>query len=258
MLEVDFPDPKQPLRAKLTCASCHQPDAGGANMRPVSMEQHCSYCHSLSFDKENPDRVLPHGKPEEVVDVLTYFYGARGVRPPLTRTDKTKQRRRPGAKAEPAVAPAPAPRRAPRRPSPTRPSPSGSSACSPTTAIDLRLLPPDHGDADRQGPRLRHPARAGAGASGSPSRAFIHAPHANLPCAHCHAADTSSISSDVLLPPIADCRDCHLGEAAAAAVPSTCTMCHVYHQKQDTCPMVPGAGVVATAGGAVCPTAHAS
>ena len=44
-------------------------------MRPVSMEQHCSYCHSLSFDKENADRVLPHGKPEEVVDVLTYFYG---------------------------------------------------------------------------------------------------------------------------------------------------------------------------------------
>ena len=255
VLEVDFPDPKQPLRAKLTCASCHQPDAGGANMRPVSMEQHCSYCHSLSFDKENADRVLPHGKPEEVVDVLTYFYGAEAVRPPLLRTDKTKQRRRPGTKAEPAAAPAPAPAQGAASAQPNAAfakrlervfANDGESTCgychqttaTPTDkAVDYGILP-----VRVQG-------------IWEPLAHFSHAPHANLPCAHCHAADKSSLSSDVLLPPIADCRACHLGEAAAAAVPSTCTMCHIYHQKQDTCPMVPAAGAVATAGGAVCPTA---
>ena len=181
VLEVDFPDPKQPLRAKLTCASCHQPDAGGANMRPVSMESHCSYCHSLSFDKENPDRVLPHGKPEEVVDVLTYFYGAEAVRPPLLRTDKTKQRRRPGAKAEPAAAPAPAPAQ-------------GAAPAQPNAAFAKRLERVFANDGEStcgychqttasstdKGGRLRHPAGAGAGHLGAPG--------ALLPRAACQPA----------------------------------------------------------------------
>ena len=58
---------------------------------------------------------------------------------------------------------------------------------------------------------------------------FSHKPHAQEKCTSCHAAETSASASDLLLPGIARCRTCHLGEASKAAVPSGCAMCHSYH-----------------------------
>jgi hypothetical protein len=61
---------------------------------------------------------------------------------------------------------------------------------------------------------------------------FDHEAHKQEPCASCHAADRSNASSDLLLPAIARCRDCHLGESAKKAkVPSACAMCHSYHPR---------------------------
>jgi predicted CXXCH cytochrome family protein len=62
---------------------------------------------------------------------------------------------------------------------------------------------------------------------------FDHKAHAQEKCTSCHKAGASSSSSDVLLPGIAQCRTCHLGEDAhSAPVPSGCTMCHTYHPGQ--------------------------
>ena len=99
----------------------------------------------------------------------TYFYGAEAVRPPLLRTDKTKQRRRPGAKAEPAAAPAPAPAQGAASAQPNAAVRQAAGArVRERRQIHLRLLPSDHGDTDRQGrDRLRHPAGAGAGHLGA-------------------------------------------------------------------------------------------
>jgi hypothetical protein len=249
VLAADFQLSGNALTAKLGCASCHQPDAGGALMRPIDMESHCSYCHALEFDPEKPERVLPHGKPEEVVDVLTYFYGAQAVRPPLLRTDPTtKLRRRPGAKAEPAAAPAPAP-------APAAEQAGGTPAPNALFAKRLERVFADDG-ASTCG--YCHRTTSVAGEKGTeydvlpvrvqgiwqPLARFDHAAHTNLPCGHCHEAAASIESSDVLMPPIANCRECHQGEFAHAAVPSTCTMCHVYHQEKGTCPIVPNAGLV--------------
>jgi predicted CXXCH cytochrome family protein len=253
LLDVTFPNPDQPLRAKLSCGSCHVPDAGGAGMRPVSMEQHCSYCHSLTFDRGNPERVLPHGKPSEVTDILTYYYGAAAKRPAEVRADATGQRRRPGAKAEPSL-PAAAP------------AMTGAAAQStPPTGLERRLESIFRDDGESTcGYCHRTTVAHGSEAVSydvlparvqkvwEPLARFDHASHTNLACGECHAAATSSSSSDVLMPPIRTCRACHQGEAAAAAVPSTCTMCHVYHQDRDGCPMVPSAGGLATAEGGKC------
>jgi hypothetical protein len=58
---------------------------------------------------------------------------------------------------------------------------------------------------------------------------FDHAAHDTEKCTRCHAAPTSNKASDVLLPNIASCRECHGGEAAHKEVPSSCAMCHDYH-----------------------------
>ena len=44
-------------------------------------------------------------------------------------------------------------------------------------------------------------------------------------CADCHKAATSERTADVLIPDLASCRDCHMGEGdRSAEVPSTCAM----------------------------------
>jgi predicted CXXCH cytochrome family protein len=62
---------------------------------------------------------------------------------------------------------------------------------------------------------------------------FDHKAHAQEKCTSCHAAETSTSSSDLLLPDLAQCRTCHRGEEAQQAkVPSGCVMCHGYHPTQ--------------------------
>jgi hypothetical protein len=63
---------------------------------------------------------------------------------------------------------------------------------------------------------------------------FNHKAHAQEKCTSCHAAETSTSSSDLLLPKLAQCRTCHLGEDSHQAdVPSGCAMCHGYHPTQS-------------------------
>src|SRR5262249_28444697 len=60
---VDVPD---------GCRSCHQPDARGAYMAPISYAKHCAECHSLALDKDKS--VAPHDTPEIVHAFLRTRY----------------------------------------------------------------------------------------------------------------------------------------------------------------------------------------
>ena len=63
---------------------------------------------------------------------------------------------------------------------------------------------------------------------------FDHEDHKQEQCTSCHAAETSDSAADLLLPGIAQCRDCHQGESATQAeVPSGCAMCHSYHPRSE-------------------------
>lgn len=52
-----------------------------------------------------------------------------------------------------------------------------------------------------------------------PQARFDHAEHGTslTPCSTCHTAETSKTASDVLMPRIETCRDCHGGERGEAA-----------------------------------------
>ena len=64
-------------RRVVECSECHVPEPGGAGMLAVSMDEHCSNCHSLSFDPDDPSRTVPHGDPETVLQSLIEYYSAR-------------------------------------------------------------------------------------------------------------------------------------------------------------------------------------
>ena len=61
-----------------------------------------------------------------------------------------------------------------------------------------------------------------------PHSRFDHRPHRVLGCVECHPAARSTATTDVLVPSIKTCSECHQGAAAAR---SSCVECHRYHDK---------------------------
>ncbi|MCL6251497.1 cytochrome c3 family protein [Altererythrobacter sp. KTW20L] len=194
----------------LQCSNCHTPTADGVRFLPVNMENNCEACHSLVYDQVGTTfRTLRHGNIEQTqADLLA---ADRAPRRPVTTG-----RRRPGDFAEGGIYYGNFTRVMPSvlRSSvmseeglcgechlPGNPA-SGALAVAPVTQRDRFMI---HGW-------------------------FDHKAHRQEDCASCHATDTSGSATDLLLPGIASCRDCHEGEASrTAAVPSGCAMCHSYH-----------------------------
>lgn len=196
--------------AALECSTCHTPTADGTRFLPVDMEEDCEACHSLVYDQVGTTfRSLSHGDIDQVeADLLA---ADRAPRRPVTTG-----RMRPGDYAEGGIyygnfsriTPAMLRSTAMREdglcgechlPGNAR---EGALAVAPVTQRNRYML---HGW-------------------------FDHAAHEQEDCTTCHTAETSDAASDLLLPDLASCRDCHEGEASRSAeVPSGCAMCHSYH-----------------------------
>lgn len=209
-------------RRVLQCGDCHQPEPGGARMRPISMNDHCSTCHTLSFDADDPLRRVPHGDPAGVVRTLVEYYSARllGDEPGAAE----QRLRRPGQ----ALTRADRDRAA-----------AEARVRAMSVAADLferRACVNCHevsatGNADM--PWRVEPVRLTA--EFFPHANFSHAAHATeiSSCDSCHKASASTSSADVLIPGLASCRNCHGSGLArrneASQIPSTCIMCHSFH-----------------------------
>jgi hypothetical protein len=59
-----------------------------------------------------------------------------------------------------------------------------------------------------------------------PHSRFRHDSHRMLSCVECHAATTSHRTSDILMPAIHSCKQCHNAQAGAR---TDCYACHRYH-----------------------------
>ena len=210
-------------RRVIECSECHLPEPGGAQMRAISMDEHCSDCHTLSFDPDDPTRSVPHGDPETVLQSLVEYYSARllGGDP-----DATERRvRRPGqalTRAERDRAAAEARVQAlkvaedlfERR---------ACTNCHRVTRLD------DTADV----PWQVQPVRLTE--SFFPHADFSHAAHDTevTSCDSCHQASQSETARDLLIPGIESCRDCHgsglSNRNKSTQIPSTCVMCHSFH-----------------------------
>lgn len=210
-------------RQVLDCVDCHQAEAGGARMQPIAMDQHCSGCHALSFDAEDPKRVVPHGDAEGVVQVLIEYYSARLLGE--DRQDNTRRLRRPGENLS----------RQDRDRAATEARVQAMSVAE--DLFERRVCANCHTvqrlDDGSAAPWQVVPVRLTA--SFFPHANFSHAAHDNevTDCSSCHAAASSELSTDVLMPDLDTCRDCHGSGIArrngATQVPSTCVMCHDFH-----------------------------
>lgn len=199
-------------RAGLQCANCHRPSEDGVRFQPINMERDCESCHSLAYDTVGGIvRRLRHGDVNQMIADLS----ASGYNPPLSAN-----RARPGQFAD------------------------GGN-------YHINFTPPRYTSTTFQQALSKDgvcgechtPTMQGGRPGVTPVKLvsrymadgwFNHKAHVQEKCSSCHAAQTSTTSTDVLLPKLAQCRTCHLGEdASKAAVPSGCAMCHGYHPTQS-------------------------
>lgn len=210
-------------RRVIECGECHQPETGGARMLPISMDKHCAGCHTLNFDPDEPSRTVPHGDPAGVMRALVEYYSAQLLGEDRGAVDQ--RLRRPGRNL-------------------TREDRDRAAAEARQKAFDVaedlfeRQACATCHDVSRSNDDTALPWQV------LPVRLTEHFfPHANFShaahktevtkCSTCHTARESESASDLLMPNIDSCRDCHGSGIARrntqTQIPSTCIMCHSFH-----------------------------
>ena len=202
---------------QLKCADCHQTQRSGdrSYMQPVNYEKHCAECHPLQFDRRFSESA-PHKEPKVVYDFvaqkLAAYVAAHPSEIPLVdEPDK----------------------RLPSRP----PQPPARNAAEwvQQRLSDAQLLLwrkdckechalsyPDGANA------LPAVAKAAIATRWLPHASFDHEAHQMVNCASCHAkAANSKETSDVLIPSVQTCQQCH--HSGSDAAEARCFECHTYH-----------------------------
>ena len=188
----------------LTCANCHHASDDGVRFKPIEMERDCGACHSLAYDKIGGTvRTLHHGDVAQAMADLSTYRGAV----PLTR------RARPGAFGDAGIY-----RASFSAPPVSMAAFAKNGVCGTCHTAEMR------------GGRLAV-RRVSLQTRFMDHGWFDHRAHQQSQCSECHAASGSNLSSDLLLPGIKTCRNCHAGEGSGEArkVASPCAQCHSYH-----------------------------
>jgi predicted CXXCH cytochrome family protein len=208
----------------LSCQDCHKPDSSGREMLPIRMETDCSGCHSLSFDEHDASTGVPHGDLQAVYRTLREHFS----RVYLTQTDVSE--------SDP---------RGMRRPGNEQRALSQSEQRRARDWVDTQTLKIARELLEKRVCVDCHEVERVPGRTGldqwtvepvrltsnwMPNARFDHAAHASETCVTCHTgAPQSRHATDILLPDIARCRQCHGGSGSAAKVVSDCLMCHPFH-----------------------------
>lgn len=205
----------------IECAECHTPEPGGARMQPITMDEHCSNCHALAFDPDDPARTVPHGDPEGVLQALIEYYSARLLGDDPDASDRRV--RRPGQRL-------------------TRADRDRVAAEARTQAMEVaedlferRACVNCHEVTKVAGDLPWHVLPVQLSNYFFPHTKFSHASHDTevSSCDSCHSASSSQVATDLLIPDIDTCRDCHgSGDGrrnAGSQIPSSCVMCHGFH-----------------------------
>jgi len=202
----------------MRCPDCHQPDASGVNMRPITMRGHCAECHGLSFSPIDPSRMLPHGNLVEALHVVREFYADVALRGGVQDANAPASvRRRPGTPLSETDRPGAL--QWARKRADNAAAFIARSVCG--TCHDIAR---DQGAAG--GWRIKKVTLA---ESWFEKSWFPHNQHQEVQCTACHKAGASKLATDVLLPGIETCRRCHGGAESTMRIPSTCVDCHQFH-----------------------------
>lgn len=188
-----------------------------AYMAPIAYAKQCYACHVLLFDKRFNDPV-PHDKPEVVHKFLVQRYSDYIAANPAELHDVS-----------------PPMQRIPQQPELPLPRTSQEWVTFQVAQAELLLWQKTckecHAVRPTSGP-LPVIAKSAITARWFRNAAFDHQPHRMLNCTACHSrAAQSRETSDVLLPGIKVCQQCHRSEDKTPheSAEARCFECHTYH-----------------------------
>jgi hypothetical protein len=236
----------------LYCEDCHKMDEAGRYALPVRYEQHCQECHPLGV------QVVTDLDTKEARAALEEFSRVPAPhREPLVVRSALRERlvefiQAPGNKAFLGAKPEESGRPIPGDRPKVRPLTEkeyawvneqlpkvegglfyGAGGCKYCHALKQEGRPafpalPEYAESKIN---LRSFALLGERGQWFPHSRFNHERHRMLDCTECHNATASEKTSDVLLPGIQSCRNCHDTRAGASAR-ADCVECHAFHHQE--------------------------
>ncbi len=219
-------------KVKMECDSCHKPNADGTTFQPVTMKDNCQSCHALKFEPAVSNREVPHGSVSQVLSTLREFYGYVGnEKIALDRRpeDGPIFSIRPGKEEAAAASFLRAPGNARSRAAAAATELFEKTSCVTCHEVTRTKGPGEKGTPGRDLPQWKitpvSPPHAWM-----PKAHFSHVRHQSAQCADCHDSAKSKEASDVNMPVIAQCQDCHAGKQPVVnKVTSDCGLCHGFH-----------------------------
>lgn len=206
----------------LECRDCHQLDTDGARFRPISMEKNCqqSRCHALNFKPPISKRQLPHGSERKLMVALREYYATAAIGKMAAGEKFQCGAATVAGKNQPEHALDCANRNAHANAEILFKPDSDCGECHEITHIaDDKDIPWKVTPVTITSHWLRN------------SR-FTHAKHSTAKCTDCHDKALSAKSSDVAIPAIEKCRECHGGNKQAKnRINSGCDNCHSFHNE---------------------------
>jgi hypothetical protein len=216
-------------RVKLECASCHVRDSTGRDFEPMSFAKRCQECHTLQFEPAVTTREVPHGKPADAATVIDEFYANLAL-----KGTPDSFRKAFGVPGEGLLRRVGSPSDEDRRNALAIASAKAHRVA--TDLFEVRACNQCH-------QVTRKDAKGGAtswevapvhvNARWMPHARFDHQAHASTKCAACHDVSHSKKASDVAMPDIAKCRECHGGSRPVEGkLTSNCMLCHGFHDSK--------------------------
>jgi hypothetical protein len=213
-------------RVRLECASCHVADSTGRAFEPVSFAKRCQECHTLQFEPAVTRRQVPHGNPADAATVIDEFYANLAL-----KGTPDSFRKAFGVPGEGLLRRVGSPSDDDRRNALALAG--GHARRVAAELFEVRACNQCHEVKRKEAkgaPTAWEIAPVRQNMSWMPHARFDHKAHAQSKCADCHDVAHSKHASDVAMPGIAKCRECHGGaKPVEGKVTSNCMLCHGFH-----------------------------
>ncbi len=197
----------------IDCADCHIPNDAGTGFKPMTMPLTCqqSKCHSLQLTPPIEGRVVPHASEKVVMTYLREMFASRAI----NEADKNGLNANALEKVRQS---AQAQTNSNAKALFTKEGEGTCLECHEITANPKNKETP------------WKVASVHVTEHWLPKSRFPHDKHSTAKCSSCHDVMHSDKSSDIAMPTIAKCRECHVGsKQAQTLVSSTCNTCHSFH-----------------------------
>lgn len=198
----------------IQCNDCHRMDDAGARFQPMTMPLTCqqSRCHALDFAPKVAGRQVPHAAEQTVMTALREFYASRAIGKTYADGATTID----GLRLARNWAAAQAARNAK-----LLFTTSGEGTC-------LECHEISHDAGNKEVPWTVAPVDVID--HWLPKSRFPHIKHQTAKCIDCHKVTDSDKSTDIVIPAISKCRECHVGsKQTKTQVSSNCDTCHGFH-----------------------------